>query len=140
MPSFLAGKGKAPGAPEAVISNGVRSISLSGPVNGFSPETHDSHERPASSGSVPRMTGEGTRDSPIALLDDGDAKMEDGTGHPVDAKRVKLANGSSIGVAASPAGISHPPLSTMKSENGESTRKRKHSTGGSEVRQVRLWI
>lgn len=129
-PSFLVGKGKLPTTPDAITLNGARSVSLSQPVNGFKPESRDVHERPVSSSSVPRIVGDGTRDSPIALLDDGDVKMEDGTRQGADVKRVKLANGSSAGIAPSPS-ISH--ATPVKAENGEASRKRKHSSVGTEV-------
>lgn len=139
MPSFLAGKGK---TAQADASAAMRSVSAPQPVNGFD-ASHDSngnlplsasHEQQdvqISNGPLPRMVGDGTRDSPIALLDDGDTKMVDDSHHNADAKRLKMANGSSVGVA--PPSQSHSGPVSVKHENGDTTRKRKHSSIGVEV-------
>ncbi|KAF8310732.1 hypothetical protein DL93DRAFT_2230056 [Clavulina sp. PMI_390] len=159
-PSFLVGKGKPPHAHEHPSSTGMRTVSAPSvppvPPLYAKPESHSyphSQSHPAGrpplsvsvNANVPRTTGEGTRDSPIALLDgdgDEDSKMEAGDISIIsmvslggddqqDAKRVKLANGSARGVSASGSagsgGMGAPPVkvemgspraSTINSLNG----------------------
>lgn len=131
MPSFLAGKGKA--------HTEIRSAGTPQPIpiamNGFEPghSAHEQQDRRSSAGSasVPRMVGEGTRDSPIALLDDSESSKADD--YQSASKRMKMANGESVGVP----GNLHTALSAVKLENGDGSRKRKISSIG--VAEVRLW-
>jgi poly(3-hydroxybutyrate) depolymerase len=128
MPSFLAGKGKTHPS-EQISLSGAAPVSSSSHADGVedSATTQAARDRESP---IPRMVGDGTRDSPIALLDDGDPKADSGDYQEVSAKRMKMANGEKVGLP----GSTPVPTATPKTENGDNTRKRKHSNIAAEVR------
>lgn len=129
MPSFLAGKGKVHAGEQTTSGNAVPASSPSHNPNGVEDSGTSQTARDPQS-PVPRTVGDGTRDSPIALLDDADPKVESGEYHEVSAKRMKMANGEKVGLPSS----TQLPTTTPKTENGDNSRKRKHSNIALEVR------
>lgn len=137
MPSFLAGKGRASDVKPVSLSVATPPLSKNGIEPPIVTPSHDptmatlslttpvreQADRRRSSGSIPLTVGEGTRDSPIALLDDGDERAN-------NAKRMKMSNGDSVGVP----GNLHTALSAVKLESTDGSRKRKISNIGPGVR------
>lgn len=130
MPSFLAGKGRASDVKPVSHTVATPPLSKNGIELPIVTSNHDPNvaplsittpsreqiDRRRSSGSIPLTVGEGTRDSPIALLDDGDERSN-------NAKRMKMSNGDSLGVP----GNLHAALSAVKLESTDGSRKRKIS-------------
>lgn len=129
MPSFLAGKGKAhTGGEQPIPSNPAPVSSSSHHVSGVEDSATTQIARDQQS-PIPRVVGDGTRDSPIALLDDGDPKAESDEYYEASAKRMKMANGERVGVP----GITQLPT-VARAENGDNSRKRKHANIAEVVR------
>jgi len=129
MPSFLAGKGKAHANEQPASSNVAPVSSSSNHANGIEDSGATQTARDQQS-PIPRMVGDGTRDSPIALLDDGDPKADSDEYHETSAKRMKMANGERVGLP----NTAQVPITTSRAENADNVRKRKHSNIATEVR------